>query len=382
MTTLNPFPPLPSGSGNDYVESMNSVISAVNNIVTPMNNINSEADALVVPSNENRIATQADATECLAVQNRMEPLTNYKGPWDILTGPLPKPACVLHHGQIWKLLENLNDVTSYEPSEEFGYWELFDNPLVNAATIDYVFLFDSNTVNPPNQYVSSWTIPADIYEVQIHLQGGGASGGIGKGWPGSTYFTGWYGPGNAGDIIIRTLKVNPGDVLEFWIGLGGNPVSGTSAQYGSAGQATRLYSINGILCPTNVWQASGGSPNYSQLSGTNYANNGRTNQQSIKLGENAFGYQELIKNGATWKLLQVSGGSYFSQPIVQIKNLFDGETWNGIDADIFRGSALGHFRFGISGTSSMLSHSPSPSSVTSGRGCRGCVLITYPRGGY
>ena len=72
----------------------------------------------------NNAATSAAASEAAALASKNSAANseasaaasaNFKGAWSSLTGPLNKPATVLHNGDYWELLNDLSDVTTSQP---------------------------------------------------------------------------------------------------------------------------------------------------------------------------------------------------------------------------------------------------------------------------
>jgi hypothetical protein len=100
----------------------------------------------------------------------------------------------------------------------------------------------------------SFTVPANIYEVDIFAGGGGAGGGGGGSGDGG----GGGGGGGAGTIAFRKLKVTPGESLTVTIAgtvIGGNGgVNTTNATPGTSGNTT---SILGSL-ESSYWYGGGG----------------------------------------------------------------------------------------------------------------------------
>lgn len=84
--------------------------TAVQNLWTQIEPL--KEDIELVSENATEISTVAANIESI---NVAAGLSNFKGRWADLTGPLTIPAIVLHTGKYWNLLENLGDVALSEP---------------------------------------------------------------------------------------------------------------------------------------------------------------------------------------------------------------------------------------------------------------------------
>lgn len=89
----------------------------------------------------------------------------------------------------------------------------------------------ANTLSHTTPGLGSWQVPAGVTEVQITCYGGGGGGGGGarSEWPtNGPLQTADGSGGGSGGLSITILPVTPGEVLTFWVGIGG---AGGAGQY-------------------------------------------------------------------------------------------------------------------------------------------------------
>jgi hypothetical protein len=369
MTTLNPFPELPSVGGVEFVEKANAVGLAINEIPADMNAINSEISLLKTTSDSNLTTTQTNASLCSPIQSRMEPLVNYKGRWEDKVGALNKPACVWHNGLIWKLNNNLPNVASSEPATGNIDWSVFEKEFKTVSGYEWILYNPTETGIP---YITTWTVPDNTFEVEIWLQGGGASGGISRGAPlvsGTRYYL--KGAGNGGGFMKYQFKVKAGDTFEFSIAQGGTAVTGTTPTNGNVGGTTSITKINGVDV-SGKFSAGGGS----YVTGTqNTSSWAVSNNNQLQGTTESFSLTEITRHdynsNTYYSIFYKAGIGMFGSPIYKECYVYS-KNRNGIDgAD-----------FGCGGLPATLQDVDSPASQTSGAGYRGCVFIKSIRGGY
>jgi hypothetical protein len=370
MTTLNSFPSVPSGeTGDDFIDLANPVVLAINEIPEDMNAINSETLATKTTSDSNLSETQANANFCSPIQSRMEPLVNYKGRWEDLTGPLNKPACVWHNGLIWKLNNNLTNVASSEPATGNNDWSVFEKEHKTVSGYEWILYNPTETGIP---YITTWTVPDNTFEIELWLQGGGASGGISRGAPlvsGARYYL--KCAGNAGVVLKYSFKVKPGDVFEFSIGQGGTAVTGTAPASGNVGGTTQITKINGVDV-TGKFTAGGGS--YS---------NGTQNTSAWAVQNN----NQLLYNQEGYALSEVTrhdydGNTYYSIFYKAGIGMFGSPIYKECYVYYKNRNGIKGADYGCGGLPATLQDLDSPVSQTSGAGYRGCVFIKSIKGGY
>lgn len=98
---------------------------------------------------------------------------------------------------------------------------------------------------------STFTVPADIYSLQIEAAAGGGSGGSSETGDQSCSGTGGGG-GGGGSYVVGTISVIPGDVLTLITGSGA-PGPGGADSWGSTGGTTKITGTN-----INIELAGGG----------------------------------------------------------------------------------------------------------------------------
>lgn len=77
--------------------------------------------------------------------------------------------------------------------------------------------------------IGSFQVPGGVTEIQVSCYGGGGGGGGGakSNWPAyGGVNTADGSAGGSGGLIVGVLPVTPGEVLTFWIGVGGSPGPG------------------------------------------------------------------------------------------------------------------------------------------------------------
>lgn len=90
-------------------ESAREAIETVGELIAPIAD-----DIPVVAANDANITTVAENID--AIQKTIG-LSDFKGAWEFLTGPLTVPSSVHHRGEYWQLLTDIPDVTASEPGE-------------------------------------------------------------------------------------------------------------------------------------------------------------------------------------------------------------------------------------------------------------------------
>ncbi len=107
-----------------------------------------------------------------------------------------------------------------------------------------------NQINYTNNVVftkdDTWTVPAGITQITVHVVGGGGSGSIGKDIQKT------YGGGEAGQYIYQTYNVQENDVIDIFIGSGGvvpqsegNGFNGTNSSINISGSITETLIAGG-----------------------------------------------------------------------------------------------------------------------------------------
>lgn len=124
----------------------------------------------------------------------------------------------------------------------------------------------TNSVTHTTPGIGSWQVPSGVTEVQVTCYGGGGGGGGGarSEWPGyGGVVTADGAAGGSGGLTISVLAVTPGEVLTFWVGIGGAGGVGQSrfetfvnavGANGSSGIASYVERSGGF----RVGQANGG----------------------------------------------------------------------------------------------------------------------------
>ena len=114
----------------------------------------------------------------------------------------------------------------------------------------------------------NWTVPANVYEVDVFLIGGGAAGTGGS-------KSGVGGDGGAGGFATtETIAVTPGEVIPVVIGAGGTPHNGYSVSESSLGGESKFGNYlscrgGGMYDPPTAWRLSSGGAGGGQGEGTN-----------------------------------------------------------------------------------------------------------------
>lgn len=108
---------------DDFDVAAEIQVAYINDMAAELNTFATQANALGVSAN--------DLVAALAA-------ANFSGEWSGLSGALATPACVLHDGQYWMLLNNLADVTASEPADTNTDWVLYQTAEKTIAkTADY-----------------------------------------------------------------------------------------------------------------------------------------------------------------------------------------------------------------------------------------------------
>ena len=129
-------------------------------------------------------------------------------------------------------------------------------PVVGAnATTEYVTTVEFTT--PGNH---TWTVPVGVTNVSVTVVGGGSGGGGSSPWDPS--LDGYGGPGGlAGQIIVTTIPVVPGNQYSITVGAGGTPGFGSivdDVDYGGYGDyGAWIYATEG---------GAGGSSSFGSIS--------------------------------------------------------------------------------------------------------------------
>jgi Divergent InlB B-repeat domain len=124
-----------------------------------------------------------------------------------------------------------------EPGYRFMSWSGLDpedpsnNPTANPITIrmlenrnitanfDLADIADPVVITTPRS--GSWVVPEGVYSATIQAWGGGGAGGSAQHTLGSSSISVRGGGGTGGSFSSRTLRVSPGQVINFNVGAGG-----------------------------------------------------------------------------------------------------------------------------------------------------------------
>lgn len=94
-----------------------------------MPGVSATLGAIGEAAHTNAVSAQESAAAALQAKDQAVDATdvalaasNFKGAWSALTGQLLRPASVLHNGQYWMLLQDLADVTAFEPGIDTARW--------------------------------------------------------------------------------------------------------------------------------------------------------------------------------------------------------------------------------------------------------------------
>ena len=119
----------------------------------------------------------------------------------------------------------------------------------------------NNPFSAPLQDI--WTVPDGIYEIHVQCWGGGGSGG------GATGQAAAGGGGSGGGFSSKTISVQPGDQLDYNIGVGGNQ----SSTDGNDGSDTWFINTETVLAKGGLG-GSGQSLNFGTANGAPQVLNG------------------------------------------------------------------------------------------------------------
>lgn len=124
MATAPTLPPpdgtaVPPGASQAYPETFDEDADAAFAAQRPfqleMQALKANVHTNAQSSYDNALDAQACKTAAAASEANANASANFKGTWTALAGPLAMPACVLHSGAYWNLLNPLADVTTSEP---------------------------------------------------------------------------------------------------------------------------------------------------------------------------------------------------------------------------------------------------------------------------
>lgn len=195
------------------------------------------------------------------LKNRSElrdgPLINYKGqyqPANYFVGDVVSLDETLYVSLIGEC-GNPNT----EPLTDTLAWALFSKPVDSSSvTLNYDNANGNiETVNQTGIGQYDFIVPPKVHIISVYMIAGGGSGGSGRSqYDGFGFFFYSGGGGGSGHILQYDYPTNPGQVISFEVGQGGQGV--TEPALGSNGNRSRML-VNGNVIATTLGGSGGGS---------------------------------------------------------------------------------------------------------------------------
>lgn len=154
---ITPLPTPPSSADPaGFNAAADAFLGALPGFGAELDALGTQAQADAAAADASAAAAAASQTSAALSANTASGSANFKGAWSALSGPLARPAAVLHAGSYWLLLADLADVTAAQPGVSAS-WAAYTpsepTVLVNAnaaATLGALHLVNGNyTVTLP-----------------------------------------------------------------------------------------------------------------------------------------------------------------------------------------------------------------------------------------
>lgn len=191
------------------------------------------------------------------------------------------------------------------------YFRAFSYSTVNNQEwIDNSTRMSAITINMASQIITTsttWTVPTNVYTVQVFLVGGGGSGGS------DSNYSGAWGGGGGGYTNTGTFLVTPGSQINVIIGAGGighwsNSTSGSATYFGNY-----LSAAGGSMSWGNGGNGGsgggGGSNNGYYTYGKPYAGDGGSDGRN---GTDSQGYTGGKGQGSTTRSFGEANGTLYA----------------------------------------------------------------------
>jgi len=121
---ITPLPPAPSRNDPaNFSEVADAFIGQLPTFVTQANAIETQVDSDKTATAASASSATASALEATDSAQVSAANANFKGLWVNLTGSANVPYSVFHSGKFWRLVSNLADVTTSEPSDASVNWK-------------------------------------------------------------------------------------------------------------------------------------------------------------------------------------------------------------------------------------------------------------------
>lgn len=124
--TVTSYPEAPNSATDSQAQfdaKANTFVADQVSKVPQLNTLSDWMNDTAALTYSNAVEAADDAADASSSAQTAIATSNFKGLWSDLSGPLPLPAAVSHSGYTWRLLSNLANVESEEPSFSSSFWE-------------------------------------------------------------------------------------------------------------------------------------------------------------------------------------------------------------------------------------------------------------------